>query len=181
LFLFFNINPIQGKESVKKVKLKQTANLYDAKKKELTISSQSKQTSSEVKKTEIIPKPKKKEEIDDDEDESSSRFHYFDSGPHWCKSCDKFFQTMSLYFEHIHSNEHLSKHKESERTPWKTKDYAKDNETKVIRNKQQLVVAAKGVLWFQYFFNIKQELMKIINFYCYQRNSIHLSDARILL
>lgn len=82
--------------------------------------------------------------IDSEDEEKNSRFHYFDSGPHWCKPCDKFLDNMKSFFSHIHSKEHLAKHKESERTPWVTKDYIKEIEKKVVKGKDQLMVASKG-------------------------------------
>ena len=93
-----------------------------------------------------VAKPDKKEVItvDSEDEEKSSRFHYFDSGPHWCKPCDKFVDNMKNYFIHVHSKEHVTKQKESERTPWITKEYIREAEKHAVKGKDQLMVASKG-------------------------------------
>ncbi|CAG2180967.1 unnamed protein product, partial [Oppiella nova] len=105
-------------------------------------------TSADKKAPQKSPKSGKDAEVitidDDEEEEKNSRFHYFDSGPHWCKCCDKFSDNMKQYFAHIHTKDHQNKQKASERTPWITKDYIKNFEKVNTKSKDnKLVVASK--------------------------------------
>lgn len=86
-----------------------------------------------------------KEEDDMDEDESNSRFQYYDSGNHWCKFCRLFFSNIKQYFEHIHSKDHLKKHLESERTPWKKNNCDKVSNV-INKGKDQLLIPCKGII-----------------------------------
>ena len=91
-------------------------------------------------------KDEKTTEEEEEEDELNCRFHYFDSGPHWCKCCNTFLDNMRQYFAHIHTKDHLNRSKESDRTPWITKDYIRDLEKQKSTNKNQMVVASKGIV-----------------------------------
>lgn len=45
---------------------------------------------------------------------------YYDTGLHWCRSCDKFPETAKEFLQHLHSDRHQERAKENEidTTPW---------------------------------------------------------------
>ena len=153
----------------------------DLKKSQTSNKSKDSNKSSDKKSTKEEPKPETKKstvEEEEAEDEKNSRFHYFDSGPHWCKTCDRFVDNVKNFFNHIHSKDHLSKQKEL-KTPWITKEYTKEMEKQSVRHKDQLVVASKGMTRFLIICFIELTIESVFEFqsndwneyysYCFQK------------
>jgi len=56
----------------------------------------------------------------DREDIKRFSYVYYDTGLHWCRSCDKFPETAKEFLQHLHSSQHQEQAKENEvdTTPW---------------------------------------------------------------